>query len=83
MRRLEKDRPSITSAVRFSLKEVMQSVGSPHVIIVAIMAFMSGTMAYGLSVFLPSIVSQLGFSRNTTQLLSVGPFMAGFFRECF
>ena len=77
------DRPSITSSVKFSLKEVMRSVGSPHVIIICVMSIMTGMMAYGLAIFLPSIVSQLGFSPNATQLLSVGPFAAGFIGECF
>ena len=81
MRRLERDRPSLSLAVKFSLKEVMRSVGSPHVIMIFIMSFMTGTMGYGLAVFLPSIVGQLGFSPNATQLLSVGPFTAGFFGE--
>ena len=44
---------------------------------------MIGMMGYGLAVFLPSIVSQLGFSPNATQLLSVGPFLAGFVGERF
>ena len=83
MRRLEIDRPSITSAVKFSLKDVMRSLGSPHVIMVSTMVFMIGVMSYGLAIFLPSIVSQLGFSPNATQLLSVGPFTAGFIGECF
>ena len=83
IRRLEKDRPSITSADKFSLKEVRRSVGSPHVIMASIMVFMNGMMTYGLAVFLPSIVNQLGFSPNTTQLLSVGPFTTGFIGECF
>ena len=77
------DRPSISSAVKFNLKEIMRSVGSPHVIMVTIMVFMVGMMGYGLAVFLPSIVSQLGFSPNATQLLSAGPAMAGFIGECF
>ena len=47
------------------------------------MSFMAGMMGYGLAVFLPSIVSQLGFSPNATQLLSVGPFAVGFIGECF
>ena len=42
------------------------------------MVFMTGMMGYGLAIFLPSIVNQLGFSPNATQLLSVGPFTAGF-----
>ena len=83
MKRLEKDRPAISSDVEFSLKEVMRSLGSPHVIMLSIMVFMVGMMSYGLAVFLPSIVNQLGFSPNTTQLLSVGPFMTGFIGECF
>ena len=83
MRRLEKDRPSITLAAKFSLKEVVRSVGSPHVIMVAIMCFMTGMMGYGLAIFLPSIVSQLGFTPSATQLLSAGPFMTGFVGECF
>jgi len=33
----------------------------------------------GLVLFLPSIVSELGFSRNKAQLLTVGPFAVGFF----
>ena len=47
------------------------------------MFFMAGTMLYGLALFLPSIVNQLGFSSNKSQLLSVGPFAAGFFGEWF
>ena len=50
---------------------------------VLIMFFMAGTLHYGLALFLPSIVNQLGFSPNKTQLLSVGPFVAGFFGERF
>ena len=83
MRRLERDRPFIASGVKFSFKEVMRSVGSPHVIVVAIMAFMGGMLGYGLAIFLPSIVNQLGFSPKTTQLLTVGPSMVGFLGEYF
>ena len=50
---------------------------------VFIMFFMDGAMLYGLALFLPSIVNQLGFSPAKTQLLSVGPFGAGFFGEWF
>jgi hypothetical protein len=81
MRRLERDRPSIKPIDTFSLKEVLRSVTSPHVIIVAINFFFAGAMVFGLALFLPSIVSQLGFSPDNTQLLSVGPFAAGFFGE--
>lgn len=47
------------------------------------MFFMGGAMLYGLALFLPSIVQQLGFDRNKTQLLSVGPFAAGFVGKGF
>ncbi|KAF8817592.1 MFS general substrate transporter [Phlegmacium glaucopus] len=79
MRRLEKDRPSLKLVERFTLKEVMRSVTSPHVIIILMMAFMLGTTGHGLGLFLPSIVKELGFSPGKSQLLSVGPFAAGFF----
>jgi hypothetical protein len=79
MSRLERDRQSIKTEDKFTYKEIMRSVNSPHVIMVFIIFFMVGTMLYGLAYFLPSIVGQLGFSSNKTQLLSVGPFAVGFF----
>jgi len=79
MARLERDRPSIQASDKFTFKEVLRSISSPHVILVFIMFFMLGTMLFGLALFLPSIVNQLGYSRAETQLLSVGPFAGGFF----
>ena len=83
MKRLERDRPTIIPVDKFSFKQVMRSASSPHVIIVCIMAFMHGLMAYGHYIFLPSIVNKLGFSPHRTQLLSAGPSAAGFCGECF
>jgi MFS family permease len=81
MSRLERDIRSIKTddSDKFTFKEFMRSVCSPHVIMVFIMFFMAGTSLYGLALFLPSIVDQLGFSANKSQLLSVGPFVVGFF----
>ncbi|KAJ3503782.1 hypothetical protein NLJ89_g8279 [Agrocybe chaxingu] len=79
MARLERDRPSILPADKFSVKEIFRSLTSPQVIILFVIFFMVGTQLYGLALFLPSIVNQLGFDRNRSQLLSVGPFAAGFF----
>ena len=79
MSRLEKDRPSFKSVDKFTFKEVMRSASSPHVVMVFIMFFMVGTVLYGLAFFLPTIVGHLGFNANKTQLLSVGPFVVGFF----
>ncbi|KAF9479974.1 MFS general substrate transporter [Pholiota conissans] len=78
MARLERDRPFINPLDSFSLKYVAQSLTSPHVILVFIAYFMSGTNLFGLALFLPSIVNQLGNSPNKSQLLSVGPFAAAF-----
>ncbi|KIM38324.1 hypothetical protein M413DRAFT_30170 [Hebeloma cylindrosporum] len=78
MARLERDRPSIKPSDKFSGGEILRSVRSPHVVIVFILFFLAGTGTFGLALFLPSIVSELGFSRTKTQLLSVGPFAAGF-----
>ncbi|KIM78028.1 hypothetical protein PILCRDRAFT_76059 [Piloderma croceum F 1598] len=79
-RRLARDRPSISPTDKFALKEIFGFLTSPHVILLVILFFMIGTTLYGLALFLPSIVSQLGFSDTRTQLLSVGPFAASF---CF
>ncbi|KAF9529639.1 MFS general substrate transporter [Crepidotus variabilis] len=78
MERLERDRPSIQPIDKFTFREVWRSMKSPQVIMVFIMFFLVGTTLYGLALFLPSIVAQLGYSKNRTQLLSVGPFAGGF-----
>ncbi|KIK57790.1 hypothetical protein GYMLUDRAFT_262951 [Collybiopsis luxurians FD-317 M1] len=80
IRRLARDKPSShTNQDHFSFKEVFRSLSSPQVLIVFVIFYMEGTVLYGQALFLPSIVNQLGFSANKTQLLSVGPFAAGFF----
>ena len=80
---LERDRPTIKPVDKFAPKEVLRSVTSPHVIIILIIAFLTGTGFYGVTLFLPSIVRQLGFGPNKTQLLSAGPSLAGFIGEFF
>jgi len=79
MAHLERDRPSIRPSDKFSGREILRSIRSPHVIISIILLFIVGTAVSGLALFLPSIVSELGFSRNKAQLLTVGPFAVGFF----
>lgn len=84
--RLEDDRPSVTPNIpsdKFSFREILRSMTSIHVILLFIMLFFVGTTLYGLAYFLPSIVNQLGFSPVKSQLLSVGPFAAGFFGMVF
>ncbi|KAF9038140.1 MFS general substrate transporter [Panaeolus papilionaceus] len=78
--RLERDNPLEKHAVdNFSLKQMAQSMLSPHVVMACIMFFCSGSNVLGLANFLPSIVKQLGFSPVRSQLLTVGPFGAAFF----
>jgi sugar phosphate permease len=78
-RRLEKDRPSINTADKFTPQEIFRSLKSPHVVLLFFIFFVKGTTLSGLALFLPSIVNQLGFSAAKTQLLSVGPFATTFF----
>lgn len=77
--RLARDRPAFHSDEVFSFGEVLRSLTSPHVIMVFVIFFCNGTTLYGLALFLPSIVNQLGFSATRSQLISVGPYAAGFF----
>ena len=78
VQRLERDRPFVSPLDKFSFRQVLASAASPHVIIIFMIYFMGGANLYGLALFLPSIVNQLGYSPTRTQLLSVGPFAAGF-----
>jgi len=84
--RLELDRPAVTANApsdKFSFREIFNSLTSIHVILVFISLFMLGTILYGLALFSPSIINQMGFSPIKSQLLSVGPFAAGFFGRYF
>ena len=78
MARLERDRPSIKPADKFSGIEILRSIRSPHVIIIFVVPCMVETCLLVLGLFLPSIVGETGFSQNKTQL-SVGPFAVEFF----
>ncbi|KAF9477434.1 MFS general substrate transporter [Pholiota conissans] len=78
MARLAADRPFTNPLDAFSFKYVARAFKSVHVWLMFIVYFMGGTNLYGLALFLPSIVKQLGHSANRSQLLSVGPFAVGF-----
>ncbi|PAV20618.1 MFS general substrate transporter [Pyrrhoderma noxium] len=79
IQRLHADRPTTTIEEKFTFREVWRSLLSPQVLLNFVSLFMAGTTLYGLALFLPSIVNQLGYSATHTQLVSVGPFAAGFF----
>ncbi|PAV17565.1 MFS general substrate transporter [Pyrrhoderma noxium] len=76
--RIINDRPSIQISEKFSFKQVIISMTSPHVIMVSCISFLIGSATFGIAIFLPTIVSELGFSATHTQLLSVAPFATGF-----
>ncbi|KAF5329232.1 hypothetical protein D9619_009310 [Psilocybe cf. subviscida] len=78
MARLERDRPFVNPLDHFSFKYVLQAIKSPHVLLIIVIYFMGGTNLFGLALFLPTIVKELGHSANRSQLLSVGPFAVGF-----
>ncbi|PPR06287.1 hypothetical protein CVT24_001093 [Panaeolus cyanescens] len=79
LRLLERSKPLDVHVDKFSVKQIIQSIISPHVIFVFIIFFTSGSIVLGLSNFLPSIVRQLGFTPTKSQLLTVGPLGAAFF----
>lgn len=81
MARLERDRPFVNPLDHFSIKYVFQAIKSPHVLLIILIYFMGGTNLFGLALFLPTIVKELGHSSNRSQLLSVGPFAVGFVGE--
>ncbi|KAI7943054.1 hypothetical protein MJO29_012898 [Puccinia striiformis f. sp. tritici] len=58
--------------------EVLAAIKSPHVIILTMTQFMTGTAAYSATYFTPTIVHSLGYSPARTQLLSSPPFAVAF-----
>lgn len=81
IQRLERNRPFVIPMDTFSIRQVFSVMITPHVLLPSVINFLGGTNLFGLALFLPSIVSQLGYSSNRTQLLSVGPFAVGFVGE--
>ncbi|KAJ3522504.1 hypothetical protein NMY22_g11860 [Coprinellus aureogranulatus] len=82
-RKIERDRPLMGTKDKFTPKEVLRALLSPQVLILFVAFFIGGAVLYGFALFLPSIVRQLGFSPNRSQLLSVGPFAVGFVVSVF
>lgn len=63
---------------KFKFSEVLEAIKSPHVIILTITQFMSGTAAYSVTYFTPTIVHSLGYSPSRTQLMTSPPFAVAF-----
>ncbi|PBK64283.1 MFS general substrate transporter [Armillaria solidipes] len=67
-----------SGAERFEWREVRKAFVAPHVWILGIIFFFSGSVLYGLAFFTPSIVQSLGYTAARAQLMSVPPFAAAF-----
>ncbi|KAI8454146.1 major facilitator superfamily domain-containing protein [Phakopsora pachyrhizi] len=76
--RLQKDRAKAPIDETFSWAEVMQSFASPHVLMVVLAFFLSGTSAFSMAYFQPTIIKSFGYSNSLTQLLSVPPYAVAF-----
>ncbi|PLW34653.1 hypothetical protein PCANC_06457 [Puccinia coronata f. sp. avenae] len=63
---------------KFKVSEVLAAIKSPHVIILTITQFMSGTAAYSVTYFTPTIVHSLGYTPSHTQLMTSPPFAVAF-----
>ncbi|KEF54916.1 uncharacterized protein A1O9_09359 [Exophiala aquamarina CBS 119918] len=57
-----------------SLKHIVQALKSPHVLGCAFGFYLTNTVAQSVAVFVPSIIRGMGYSNETAQLLSVGPY---------
>ncbi|KAG2011273.1 high-affinity nicotinic acid transporter [Coprinopsis cinerea AmutBmut pab1-1] len=75
---LEMDRPPIGADEKFNPKEIVRSITSPHVFFVFVVFILGGSIYNGLAVFVPTIINDLDFTANESQLLSVGPFAVAF-----
>ncbi|KAG9311746.1 major facilitator superfamily domain-containing protein [Chiua virens] len=62
----------------FNWTEVVRSAKSPHVLLLCVVFFLSGTILFGLAFFEPTIVASLGYAGNQAQLMSVPPFAVTF-----
>ncbi|KAG9318159.1 major facilitator superfamily domain-containing protein [Chiua virens] len=62
----------------FRWVEVVRAAKSPHLWMVGVASFLSGTTVFGMGFFEPSIVASLGYSGNEAQLMSVPPYAITF-----
>ncbi|KAH8893604.1 MFS transporter [Thozetella sp. PMI_491] len=63
---------------KFKLGRVFSVFRDPHLILVWLCSFCSGSAIFGLAYFSPSIVRDMGFSPIQTQLMSVPPYAWAF-----
>ncbi|KAF9074595.1 major facilitator superfamily domain-containing protein [Rhodocollybia butyracea] len=59
---------------KFSWKEVVEALKLPHLGLINVVFFLTGTNLFALAYFAPSIIVSLGYTAATAQLMSVPPF---------
>lgn len=74
--RLRVDSAGTTENGQTRWKHVRQAFFSTHVLVCGLGFFFGNTAAQSFSVFAPSIIAAMGYSRTQAQLLSVGPYVS-------
>lgn len=77
--RLARESPSgVDEGEQFRWLEILAAIKSPHVLILTLTEFMSGTAASSVAFFAPTVVRTLGYSPSQTQLMTSPPFAVAF-----
>lgn len=72
--RMAADKQTKKDDDKVTARDVLVCLREPHFLIIAVMSFCVGAVAQGVSYFTPSVVQTFGYSKTTTQLLTVPPF---------
>lgn len=77
MRRLEHDRHLLSDD--WNSKYVWQALKDWKIYVKGVIAFCTSTPLYSLSLFLPTIVKNMGYTSNMAQLMTVPPYVVACF----
>ena len=77
LRRLQEDSNDYQHQ-KVTLREMLSVFKDVHVLLSLPTYFATGCLGFGLSVFSPTIIGALGYSRTVTQLLTVPPYVMAF-----
>lgn len=77
VRRMAADKQT-TDDDKVSPRDILACLKEPHFLNILVMSFCVGVVAQGVAYFTPSVVLTFGYSKTTTQLLTVPPFMFAF-----
>ncbi|EIT74764.1 permease of the major facilitator [Aspergillus oryzae 100-8] len=74
--RMRIDSAGTTEHSRTTFRHVVQGLTTPPIVFCALGFFFGNTCAQSFSLFSPSIISAMGYTKELAQLLSVGPYAA-------